>query len=343
MRVPTESDFRDDLLEFRLNTLSPDAKAAIESDMRDNPETAREMESLDQALAALDAVRDVTPPADLAARVKRRIAAVPSMSKSIPFSKAARKLLERENATGAARYHSLRDIAGIAAAVVLVVGVGVPGLMHARERAQRTACSSNLLNIGRGLQAYASQFNDSLPFVGWNTATSAWAPTDQPNMVNVPNRQHVYPLLRGGAAKAGWFVCPSTACVPMTSSEVSRRHDFLEARNLSYAYQNMSGARPQTTRSSPDMVIMGDDNPLFDNGRPLVGLGRALGLVDVSKANSAAHRGAGENVLTIDGRVKWVTTPQSGANGDNIWTLQDVERYTGREGPREASDTHLIK
>lgn len=71
---------------------------------------------------------------------------------------------------------------------------------------------------------------------------------------------------------------------------------------------------------------MGDDNPLFDNGRPLVGLGRALGLVDVSKANSAAHRGAGENVLTIDGRVKWVTTPQSGANGDNIWTLQDVER-----------------
>ncbi|MCA9242782.1 MAG: DUF1559 domain-containing protein [Phycisphaerales bacterium] len=342
MRAPTESEFRDDLLAFRLNTLSDDAKAEIESDVRSNADTARELESIDHALAALDAARDVSAPADLAARVKRRIAAVPKVSQAIPFKK-AQQLLERENARSAGRYHSLRDIAGIAAAVVLIVGVGIPGLMHARERAQRSACSSNLLNIGRGLQSYAAQFNDSLPFVGWDTATSAWAPTDQPNLVNVPNRQHVYPLLRGGAAKAGWFVCPSTDCVPMTSSEIPRRHDFLEARNLSYAYQNMSGSRPTTTRCAPDMVIMGDDNPLFDNGRPLVGLGRALGLVDVSTANSAAHRGAGENVLTIDGRVKWVTTPQAGASGDNIWTLQGVDRYTGREGPREPSDTHLIK
>jgi hypothetical protein len=38
-----------------------------------------------------------------------------------------------------------------------------------------------------------------------------------------------------------------------------------------------------------------------------------------------------------------VKTPDAGVDGDNIWTLQGVSTYTGREGPASAADAHLIK
>jgi hypothetical protein len=36
-------------------------------------------------------------------------------------------------------------------------------------------------------------------------------------------------------------------------------------------------------------------------------------------------------------------TPNCGVNGDNIWTLEGVRQYTGREGPRVETDSHLLK
>jgi hypothetical protein len=79
---------------------------------------------------------------------------------------------------------------------------------------------------------------------------------------------------------------------------------------------------------------------LFDNGWPLF---ETLGLSDPANANSRAHGGAGQNVLTLDGNVKWFTNPNAGINNDNIWTLEGVDEYTGREGPRSATDSHLLK
>ena len=86
----------------------------------------------------------------------------------------------------------------------------------------------------------------------------------------------------------------------------------------------------------PDLPIMADDNPLFDDGLP-------LGLSYGPNANSRSHRGAGQNVLTLSGRVRWKTDPNCGVDGDNIWTLFNVKIYTGREGPKSSSDSHLLK
>ena len=160
--------------------------------------------------------------------------------------------------------------------------------------------------------------------------------------MTVPNRQHVYPLLRlEYVTDPRAFVCPSQQHVPMPKAEIQRRNDFLEARNVSYAYQNMAGVRP-SANDDPELPILADDNPLFADGLPLFDA-RRFGFGDPTTANSRAHNGAGQNILTLDGRVKWTTTPRCGLAGDNIWVLDGVTDYTGHEGPIASTDSHLLK
>ena len=104
----------------------------------------------------------------------------------------------------------------------------------------------------------------------------------------------------------------------------------------------MAGVRPSLL-DNPELPILADNNPCFDDGRPLFDALTRLGMHDPAKSNSRAHRGTGQNVLTLDGRVIWKTTPNSGVNGDNIWTLEKISDYNGREGPESKTDSHLLK
>jgi prepilin-type processing-associated H-X9-DG protein len=156
----------------------------------------------------------------------------------------------------------------------------------------------------------------------------------------MPNRRHVYPLLQARfVSDPRLFLCPAGGGVPMPREQVAGRNDFAEARNVNYAYFNMAGARPSLA-DNPALPIVSDDNPMFDeDGVPL----GPLGWGDRTDRNSRAHGGAGQNILTLDGHVKWEKTPNAGIDGDNIWTLQGVKDYTGHEGPQSATDAHLIR
>lgn len=289
---------------------------------------------------AAERARTITPPADLNERIKQRVRAA-----GPPAERRLRRVVEEsENGGTILRLHSFREVAAAAAMIVLAVGLGVPSVLHMRERGERIACSQNLARIGAGMQAYATVFGDSLPFVGWRPDQWSWKPTSEPNVRVVHNRSHLYPLLAQSHVRSpNVFICPSSEDVPMPADQIARHDDFLESRNVSFASQNMAGVRP-TLRDHAGLPIMSDDNPLFDNGMPMFDVVAArLGLSDPASSNSFAHGGAGQNVLSLDGSVRWRVRPTSGIAGDNIWTLQDVGDYTGREGPRNASDAHLIK
>ncbi len=328
------------LLEMHLGRLSPEEQTELERQIERDPALASEHEALAAMFTALDAERRAAPraPEALTKTICARVAAAGAPPRVVADDhEHLVELVEQEN-VGIIRLGSIREIAAVAAMIVLAVGLGVPSLLHMRERGRRIACSANLANIGRGMQAYAMANHDGLPFAGWGRNVS-WEPTDAPGWQVQPNRRHAYVLLRARNVPARTFVCPSSRDVPMSEDQVDLYNDFPESRNISYAYQNMAGARP-TLRDNPDLPVFGDDNPLFDNGIPLL---QALGLRDAAELNSRAHGGAGQNILTLRGNVRWTTTPRAGIDGDNIWTLQDVSEYTGREGPRRASDAHLLK
>jgi hypothetical protein len=302
-------------------------------------------EALTAMFAALDSDRQAPPqaPAGLTEKIQARVAeAGPPPRVVRPARKTPAQYVEEFSDWGIIRMRSFRDIAAVAAVIVLAIGLGVPSMLHMRQRGQRVVCSEQLASIGRGMQSYAMANNYSLPFAGWNSSSNTWYPTDRPGLTPLPNRRHAYALVRTGHVPARFFVCPSSGALPMPDAQAASYDDFLEASNVSYAYQNMAGVRP-SLRDNPDLPIFSDDNPLFENGFPLFDVTRSLGLGDLANANSRAHGGTGQNILTIRGSVKWIKTPIAGVKGDNIWTLQGIKEYTGREGPQTPHDAHLIK
>lgn len=332
-----EAEFDAQLLDLHLNRLGEAERSALLERVAADAQLARQHTALQEVFAALNLVGAAAAPADLNARVAARVAAAPVLRVAPQPRRAV-----ADDRIPMRRMFSLRDVIATAAGLVLMVGVGVPALLQVRERNQRIACSAQLAQLGQGLAMYGSTYADSLPFAGWG-ANRTWAPSDDPGVVTQPNRRHMYPLVRLQAVTPRAFICPSTSGVPMSERQVRQFDDFPDARNVSFAYQNMAGARP-SLRDNPDMPILADDNPIFDSGRFLLSdLPRHLGLRKAEETNSRAHGGHGQNILTIGGRVKWTQTPNAGLGGDNIWTLNGVERYEGREGPRAATDSHLLK
>ena len=80
---------------------------------------------------------------------------------------------------------------------------------------------------------------------------------------------------------------------------------------------------------------MSDANPLFRDGR-------FVETADPDTTNSLAHGGDGQNVMTLDGRVEFTTSPLYGDFRDNVWTIQGVRTYTGTEVPTRDDDAFLI-
>lgn len=333
-------EFDPRLLDLHLGHLSQAEQAELRGRLAEDPALAAQNDALAAVFHVLRASPVERMPGDLPARIVARVrAAGPAPRVVCPGNDLTREV--EGTSGGLIRLRSLRDMVAVAALIVLAVGVGVPSLMHVRDRQQRMGCSWNLAQLGQGLQQYARVFGSSLPFVG-SSPQQSYARSSDPSILFVPNRQHVYPLLRFAyVADPRLFVCPSQRDIPMPRQEIQRRSGFLEARNVSYAYQNMAGVRP-STNDDRRLPILADDNPLFDDGLPLFDA-RRLHLGDPASANSRAHAGAGQNVLSLDGKVRWTTTPLCGLNDDNIWTLRGVTDYTGHEGPIAATDSHLLK
>ncbi len=341
MSTPSSNDFDNRLIDLHLGHLSAEQADELRRQIDADLVLRAQHNTLAGVFNTLDSWTDDPAPDDLADRIIIRAAAAgrpPRISRDA--------ITETAEATPAPRERrislgGLREVLAIAAVIVLAVGIGFPSLLHLRERSYRLGCSWNLAQIGRGIQQYATAFNSSLPFVGWS-GTDSWQSTDNPEIVTVPNRRHVYPLLRLAFVRdPQFFICPAQCDVPMPRAQIHRRQDFLEDGNVSYAYQNMAGVRP-SANDDANLPILADDNPLFADGLPLFDA-RRLRITDPAQRNSHAHGGAGQNILTLGAHVKWVTSPLAGINNDNIWTLEGITEYTGREGPTSANDTHLIK
>lgn len=329
-----------DLLDLHLGSMNELQADALRRRIALDSRLARENHAIESIFDALNALRPVpAPPSDLLARTLARVARATPLPVDTPDRPAERPfpaLPPDVDAPRIIRFTSLRDVLAVAAMIVLAVGLGVPSILRVRGLNQRLACSANLAQIGTGLGMYASTFGDALPFAGWNPQRASWRASDDPNVENIPNRRHMYPLLYVGVVRdPARFICPSQFGVPMAADQVKKFRDFPDSRNVSFAYQNMAGVRA-TLRVDSDLPLLADDNPLFDNGHP-------LGLKYGPGANSRAHNGDGQNVLTAGGRVRFFTSPDCGVNNDNIWTLNNVRDYTGREGPATATDSHLLK
>jgi len=316
----------DGLLDWRLDRLDKPRRSAIEERLREDASFRAARDRLDRVLQPLDLWSVAPPPVRLVDRVLGRVGHAGGVSSGTPAA---------SRGFGRFRFFVPKGVLAAAACIVLLLGVFVPGISSLRAKSQRALCEANLGSIFRGVSAYQASFGGAVPFAGGDPSAS-WLPTAADDRPFQSNSRHIYLLVKGQfGPKARDFVCP--ACPDKAAddpSDPTRDTDFRRAGNYSYASLNLAGSNPCVTPQTA-IPYLADNNPLFVNARFNAGL-------DPQTANSTAHRGRGQTILTLDGSAHWTTSPIYGVQRDNVWVIRNVRRYTGCEAPICETDVQLV-
>lgn len=317
------------LLDWHLDQLEAEERASFDAELRSDAALRLASERLARVLRPLDQAPAVLSPANLADRVLSHVHRTRQMEHSpgLPVGeRAPRRFLPFPGGRA-------REWIAVAACILLLLTVSVPGVASLRERSRQAICGNNLADVFRGLSGYRQSCDENLPFSG-RVTNAAWLPGGSGETF-ASNSRHIFLLPKLGFVTATRsFVCPSDATrQAMQPASISTRSDFAE-RGVSYDSWNLSGMSP-IVRPRSAVPYLSDAGPFFVRAR-------FDSSVDAERANSPVHRGRGQSILFLDGRVQWTTSPMCGEQRDHVWLIRNVRTYNGTETPERESDAHLI-
>jgi len=230
-----------------------------------------------------------------------------------------------------------------------------------RGQAARTLCAANLAQIGKAMLMYASDNDGVLPRAGgpstvWG-GTPNWIASDRRAAFglaadNTGGSASIsscfYLLVKYLQLSPRAFVCkddkgtvefrPARRADGLPAFEFADVWDFgppSEAmKHCSYTYHIPFGLYGLTTSRDPNMAVAADRSPwikspaadpsYYPNFRPdvaLPGLGSPGSSRQARVGNSISHGRDGQNVLFLDGRVRFEKRAYCGFEKDNIYTV----------------------
>jgi len=312
------------LLDLHLDRLDEADRRAVLAELARDADLQAKNNRLGRILQPLDHWRTPPTPSHLADRVLSQVAQSRIGS---TVSAAASGCVFRP-------FVRWRELAAIAACLVLLAGAFVPGVAALRQRSQRIACANNLHSVFLGTSAYQQAYAGVLPYAG-GVPGASWLPVGVRDAKYVSNSRHSYLLVKFHfGPKVRDFRCPADPDAEAAAEADADRDDFAGARRINYDALNLAGEKPNL-RPLPALAYMADANPLFVGAR-------FNETVDPQTANSPAHRGRGQNVLFLNGRVHFMPTPVCQERRDNVWLIEGIHRYVGTETPLSPDDAFLI-
>lgn len=134
------------------------------------------------------------------------------------------------------RGFTLIELLVIIAVIGALVGILMPALSRAKESARRTACASNLRQIGAGLRLYLDNHNDTFPYASFLPSVDPFPlQTDKPIFI----ADVIMKELQGDP---GVFQCPSDH--PDAGRErPNAGRSYFESEKSSYEYRVRLGGR----------------------------------------------------------------------------------------------------
>jgi len=241
----------------------------------------------------------------------------------------------------------LRNVSKIlvrAAAILVIAAIVIPPISYGRSLYRRHLCERRLGSISHNIDQYCNDYDGELPAVGINKDES-WCKVGYQGKENHSNTRNLFLLLKlGFSDDPKKFVCPGGKQSNTTAfdiSEVQNYSDFPARKHITYSFRVM--CNPSTKKSTlGGQPLMADCNPVFEgasedhSGIFKVHLDKGL-----STRNCSNHNLRGQNVLYGDGHTEFRKTRYEGIPGDDIFTLQNIKIYSGRERPSCISDPFL--
>lgn len=322
---PTEDEAK--LVEFLTDSCDQQQRQEIQRRLSHDDGFRHLHDDLANSFAALKLLPETDPPEDLTQRTVARVRS----------HRQTQALLAREETSRSALRPTfrLRELAAVAAALVILGSVMVPMVHKARSVASINACASRAGQIGAGLLNYANDNNGLLPLA--TSEQRPWLVRDDQEPAS--NSAALFRLISSKhVASPTAFQCPAVGGGSFVVT--AGMTDFPDARYVSYSYQHAVGdtplslSDPEIADAAESMAILSDSNPVFEGGR--------FHSDRVSDPVSRNHNHTGQNVLYMDMHVEWATDPNVGVNGNNIFLADGVREYTGFERPSSPTDSFLL-
>lgn len=224
----------------------------------------------------------------------------------------ARQSLRFERAP--TRRYKLGDLVSIAAMLTLGAAVIWPIIASGRTNMQQIACRGNFADVATGMGLYGNDNRGALPMASASLGGSPWWDVGVPERSNSAN---LYTLAHAKYAQPAALACAGNPFCNATKMTCQDK-DWCSLPAVSYSFRIMFGGK-NPTWDSPNpasTVVLSDKSPVV--------MRAVRGDVVFPTENSPNHDGRGQNVLTLDGSTRFMTTPVTAA-GDNIWLPRGIE------------------
>lgn len=330
-----------------------------------NPEAARLYADLESSLNDLDHIKYDACPDNLVDLTVARLKLAASGTKA--GNSRLHKLLEEQrhstdltqvnppslnshvpSVSDRSFFRPVFEVLAAAACIFLVAGILFPGLNMFRAHSRQVSCERNLGRIGA---AFSLAKEDGLSFARVNAGSPWWKIGSQGEKTE-SNTRNPYMLVKHGYVDADAFVCKGykhARPLERTASQISQYNDFPFRHNITYSFSLICNEKSNLPQ--PDSKIIASDlNPVFvpvfkklpcdpSFYEKMTEFEKLSLNQDLKKLLSQNHQGKGQNVLYCDGSVKYIR--ERIVNGDDIFTVNGVDAYTGCEVPADQNDTFL--
>jgi type II secretory pathway pseudopilin PulG len=272
------------------------------------------------------------------------------------------------------RAFTIVELLLVVSLMAILLTMFVPTFSSVMRKGKDTLCLANLSGAGKGMSAYATEFNSYYPNRGFGPGTTRFdymgasittEVNDPPNAGQAANAainsnsRNLYVAVRTGRVEARMFNCPLTTdkVAPATIGG-GLCYDFSSSgngfqRTLSYSYQlqfltrkdvngNVTGVgHPLRKTALTGMAILADRNPMFNYGDAVSGGYKASSVLAVPVSPtpfpvSPNHDNRGQNVVYVDGHGGLQTAVTAGVDGDNIYSAWNM---TNPAKPDKATGT----
>ena len=327
---------QDQLIDFLLGQCEPDVAADIRRRLAHDDRFRAVHENIAKTLGAMSLVGEVEPPENL----------VPGTLARIRQHQQTNALLAREQLAGRRGRPTflLRELAAVAAILVLMLGTFAIWQRQARREHLGGICRSQVGQIGTGLLTYANANDGFLPAA--DLAQHRWLP--KAGVPAVSNSSGLFRLIAADFVSPSVFTCPALETEGGSKAGFAVQpgmSDFPGAGDINYSYQHTLGGRRLSRQVlapvAESMAILADSTPVFAGGQ--------FRRDRVGALASDNHGRTGQNVLYLDMHVVWreradvgVGGNNVGVGGDNIFLAEGIIDYDGDEEPTSDIDTFLL-